>query len=609
MANGTDNKNLEFNLPQNAYVNFDATSLKSYMIQQLNAGGVFTDQNFEGSNMSAILDILAYYTHVLMFYLNQTSSEAMFTQTAIYENMNRIVKLLDYKPTGKQTSLAPLNCIASPSLIPGNYNIRKYSYFLVDNIQYTFNNDFPFDKALSGTEIITEISDNAGVFQGTVNEYPIYIAEGLEYESFPVVVDNLVATTNTKFISHGTTSVYVKEAANNVWSQYTETDNLFLAKNTDRVVDIRLNENGHYEIKFGNGIFGKKLEAGDQVAVYYILSDGEAGLISRNTINGNKLFTYTSPQFEEIYAEVSANILSTQITLDNSGFLTFSNPTNSTLIHEGETVDEIRQNAPTFLSNQIRLVTESDYEKFLLKSIPNVLNSVKVVDNHAFIDGYIQYFYNICVDPNKVNRVIMNQVNFSDPCDFNNINVFCVPSFENINDNQYPEFLSNAFKNLIVELTKDKKIISNDVVPRDPIYIAFDLGFGNVDQIHKNLRDVTKLFVIREKNDKTSKEVIKRQVSDFILNYFNPSNVELGQRIDISAITSGILELRGVLGIETRNLQNGLIFDGISFITWNPLFEGVDENLINQNTILEFFKFPYLFAPKSLINKIEVIDQ
>lgn len=374
-------------------------------------------------------------------------------------------------------------------------------------------------------------------------------------------------------------------------------------------MDIRLNENGHYEIKFGNGIFGKKLEGGDQVAVYYILSDGERGLISKNTINGNKLFTYTSPQFEEIYADVSADILATQLTLDNSGFLTFTNPTNSTLINEAETVEEIRQNAPTFLSNQIRLVTESDYEKFLLKSIPNVITSVKVVDNHAFITGYIQYFYNICVDPNKVNRVILNQVNFSDPCDFNNINVFCVPSFENVIDNKYPEFLSNSFKNLIIDLTKDKKIISNDVVPRDPVYTAFDLGFGNANEIHKNLKDVTKLFVIREKNDKTSKEVIKRQVSDFILNYFDPSNVDLGQKIDISAITSGILELRGVLGIETRNTKNGLIFDGISFITWNPVFEGVDENLINQNTILEFFKFPYLFAPQTLINKIEVIDQ
>ena len=106
----------EYNLPQNAYANFDATSLKAFMVSQLNNNQTFTDQNYEGSNISTILGILSYYTHVLLFYLNQTSSEGSFSQASIYENMNRIVKLIDYKPTGKQTSLVSVNFVASASL-------------------------------------------------------------------------------------------------------------------------------------------------------------------------------------------------------------------------------------------------------------------------------------------------------------------------------------------------------------------------------------------------------------------------------------------------------------------------------------------------------------
>jgi hypothetical protein len=174
------NQNLEFNLPQNAYVNFDAVSLKSFMIDQLNAGGKFTDQNYEGSNISSLIEILAYYTHVLMFYLNQTASETMFSQASIYENMNKIVKLIDYKPTGKQTSLCPINCVADSTLSVGSYNIRKYSYFLVDSVQYTFIDDYNFEKTITESESIDNINDTAVLYQGVVSEYPIYTAEGTE---------------------------------------------------------------------------------------------------------------------------------------------------------------------------------------------------------------------------------------------------------------------------------------------------------------------------------------------------------------------------------------------------------------------------------------------
>lgn len=602
-----DNENLEFNLPKSAYVNFDALSLKSFMIEQLNKGGVFTDQNYEGSNLAAILDILAYYTHVLMFYLNQTASESMFSQATIYENMNRIVKLIGYKPTGKQTSVAPINCVASANLAPGSYNIRKYSYVLIDNVQYTFIEDHAFDKVTTEIETIKSLSENVVLYQGAVEEYPTYTAEGIEYETLPVVVKNLVDNTDDRFISHGTLSVYVKETNTNTWYAYEELDSLYLSSSESRAYECRLNESGNYEIKFGNGVFGKKLNPSDQISVFYILSDNEKGIISKNTINGNKIFQYTSRLFEEIYSDINTSN-STQINNSNNSELTLTNPNNSSLIYDAETVDEIRNNTPSFLASQMRLVTESDYEKFLRKSIPNILSDVKVVNNQTFMDSYIQYFYNICTDPNKVNRVILNQVNFADSCDFNNVNVFCVPSFKISTDGQYPDYMSNNFKNLIVEVCKDKKMVSNQVVPRDPIYMAIDLGFTN-NILNVSVKDNTKLIVVREKNNKINKDFLKKQVYDLIVQYFNPDNIVLGQRIDISTMTSSILSIEGIQSIRTQNTTNNFYFDGLSFLCWNPLFPDVDLSIINQNTSLDFFKFPYLYAPNGLISKIEIIDE
>ena len=85
------NKFTEYNLPTNAYAAFDATSLKRLLIDRLTEKGVFTDQIYEGSNMSSILDVIAYSYHILLFYLNRTGNESMFSQSELYENMSRIV--------------------------------------------------------------------------------------------------------------------------------------------------------------------------------------------------------------------------------------------------------------------------------------------------------------------------------------------------------------------------------------------------------------------------------------------------------------------------------------------------------------------------------------
>jgi hypothetical protein len=177
----TGNENIEYNLPKDAYVNFDAVSLKNFIIQRLNENPKFTDQNYEGSNLSSLIDIIAFSYHVLLFYLNQTSTESQFSQASIYENMNRIVNLVGYKPTGKQTSIASVKCVADSSLPIDSYYLQKYSYFLVDNIQYTINQDFFFEKKTVEDEEIENIGDNLILYQGTIGEYPLYEAEGVEF--------------------------------------------------------------------------------------------------------------------------------------------------------------------------------------------------------------------------------------------------------------------------------------------------------------------------------------------------------------------------------------------------------------------------------------------
>ena len=553
-TDNTSNDFLDYNLPQNAYVAFDAVSLKDYIINRLNENEKFTDQNYEGSNLAAVIDIIAYSYHVLLFYLNNTAAEVNFDQATLYENMNKIVKLIGYKPTGRQTSIVPINATASSSLTKGNYTLRKYSYFLADGIQYNFIDDFSFTKT-------------------TADE------EGL------------------------------KELDNDKYYEYKEVDSLYLTNSVDRVYERRLNESGNYEIKFGNGVFGKLLTEGDTVSINYILSDNTRGIISKNIINGNNLFVYDSTRQRQIFIDTYANKDETSfLNTTNSSFITFNNPLNSTTLSDAETVDQIRENAPKIFSSQLRLVTEGDYESYLNKNLPTVLNSTKVVSNESYINEYIQYFYDICVDPNKVNRILLNQINFADSCDFNNINIFVVPKFILSEDKSYPTFVSTSFKNLIVEMCQDRKMVSNIIVPRDPVYMAFGLGIDNQSTLNLNILDKTKLYLVRETNNKINKETLKARVDSLIKAFFLPANNDLGQHLQLINLSNDILSLEGIKRIFTKN-TNGTIFQGISFLSFNPMYPESDIELVNQDTTLQYFKFPYLYSPLTVAERIEVIDE
>jgi len=603
------NNYTDYNLPQNAYITFDALSLKDYIVSRLNTNEVFTDQIYEGSNMSQIIDIVAFSYHVLMFYLNTTASESTFSQATLYENMNKIVNLIGYKPTGRQTSLCNVNATANSSLAIGNYVIRRYSYFLVDGIQYTFLKDYSFAKTTSLDESIESLNENVILYQGTVQEYPTYTAEGNAYETLPIVVTNIVDTTNEQFISHGSIAVYVKEKSTDRYYTYTEVDNLYIANSYDRVFDLRLNENGNYEVKFGNGTFGRQLDEGDEVVIYYILSDNVAGVISQNAISGNTLFTYTTTLFESIYADTKVLDSATLITNSNNSFINFSNPNNSTAIGSSETVDEIRQNAPRFLASNLRLLTSQDFTQFITKSLNSITQSIYVASNKEYLDEYINYFYAISVDPNKENRVLINQVNFADSCDFNNVNVFCVPQLNIISDNQIPDYLSSSFKNLIVDITKSNKALGMEVVPRDPVYVTLKIGITNKSLYNKTIADTCKLVIVRENTNKIQKETLKNKVITEIKNFLDPGNNSLGGTIAIRALTSNILSIEGIKSIRTVNTAENITFQGVSFVAWNPSYEDDDISLINQDTTLPFFKFPYLNYPIDISNYIEVIDE
>jgi hypothetical protein len=598
-------------IPQNGYTAFDATGLRSLIIQRLNQSGVFTDQNYTGSNISSIIDIVAYSYHVLLFYLNQTSSESLYTQANLYENINKIVKILNYNPTGYQTSTLSFLAQASDAMVPGTYTIPRYSYFILNGVTYSFNQDITFTKTTSANQLLGDIYNNNLLYQGVYGEYPLYTATGEPFEQLSIALSDNNGKPQT--IDHFNIDVYVKDntISNPVYEKYTSTESLFLEEGNSKKYEIRLNEKGRYEVKFGDNIHGKQLNANDNVAIYYLQSDGLNGQVSEHALDGNSLLFYNSTQFTTIAANVIPTGLNL-VTADVASNIYFYNTNPSTQFQDIESVDSIRTNALNTFKTQYRLVTTEDFRTFISKRYGNILASTQCVSNQDYINGHLKYFFDIGVEkPNVESRVLLNQVKFSSSCNFNNLYAYCVPRITSVTTlNTRLNYLSQAQKQLISNDAAPYKIATSELVFNDPVYVVVDFGVKNIGEIPTTtIADETVFEVVVDPNQKRNFGTIQQSVASVFQNYFDVTMDNLGKLINMGYLTSQILLIEGITDFRTKRNSNGVTttLPGISFIIYNPVYPLADINLFQQNLQLPYFKFPILNNLANIVNKINIV--
>tara|TARA_R110002050_G_scaffold208763_3_gene344810 strand:- start:1428 stop:3242 length:1815 start_codon:yes stop_codon:yes gene_type:complete len=600
--------NTDFTLSRDSYTTFDALTLKQLIKKRLNEGGVFTDQAFEGSNISAIIDIISYSYHTLLFYLNNTASESTFNEATLYENMNRIVKLIDYKPTGFQTSILSFEAVSNEKLIPNLYTIKRYSYFTVNGIDYSFTNDVSFSKSSNTSEVLSNLSENNLLYQGKYYEYPEQQAVGEDFETVTLVVkDNI--TGEPIFIDEKSINVYVRESDNGRYSFYEETNNMFLKGPGDLNYEKRINENGFYEIKFGNGVFGRRLRDGDDIFIYYLKSDGDSGVISPNQLNGNQLNIYSTPTFEDISNDIYDNANLTFLSPQNAQLISFSNLNGSTTPKQREDVDSIRTNSKKIFQSQNRLVTIDDYESFINKNFSNILDDIKVVNNKTYISDFIDYFYKLGLDkPNEDPRFLFNQLKFSSPSDSNNVYIFMVPAISNVDSENNVNFLTTPQKNTIINAINTQKMVNIEIIPQDPIYNAFGIGLREENELlTTEIIDDTYLVAKRSLSNRISVDSIKQQINNIFISYFK--DAKLGSIISLTELKNKILSIDGVVELFTRRVSGDKIIEtpNLSLLSFNINYPDIDISDITSDLQLPFFKYPFLYN-NSILNNIIIED-
>lgn len=598
----------DFTLTKDAYAAFDAVSMKSLIIQRLKNSGVFTDQVYEGSNLSALIDIIAYSYHVTLFYLNNQAAESYFSQATLFENLNKIVNLIGYNPVGSQTSIATIDAVATANLNTSNYIIPRFSFVVANGVFYSLASDVYFEKSIAGQEAIDSIGSQNLLYQGQFKEYPTQSALGEQFEILTIAVESIITNANS-FIDYNNIFVFVQDATTQIWSEWVVTNSLFNAASTAKVFEKRLNDSGRYELKFGDGVNGKQLNANDQIAIYYLQSDGADGIIAAQTLLNNAFVRFTTPRFSDI----AANLYSSTdpvMTQDQLNCVLITNTNKSTDPKSLETVEEIRSNAPKIFAAQSRAVTTADFNAFTTNNFSNLVLDVQALSNSDYIDSYIKYFYDIGLkQPNQDSRVLMNQVNFADACDFNNVYLFLVPR-NFIIDASVPQALPTSLKQLIINSFKDIKLQNMEVIPSDPVYIAIDVAASALNEIpDESFRNTSAILVKKSPDSRISTAQIKNNVYNTILNFFALSNLSLGMTIDIFTLTKNVLALPGVNSISTVRVgADGSVIEspGFSFVLWNPQYSQEDITIATQNISLPKFKYPFFAGIDTLFNKISV---
>lgn len=326
MANGSIN-----------LVNLDFETLKQSFKTHLSSQTAFRDYDLDGSNMSVLMDLLAYNTYINTFYMNMVASE-MFLDTAQLRNsVVSHAKQLNYTPRSFRSAAAVVNISVTPSSTVTAVTLPRGSSFTskVGSNTYTFtlNDNIVLTSPVNGTFT----ANNVTLYEGALVTDTFIYNTVADQQRF-IISNPTVDTTSVR--------VYVTENNASVVRTYLQANSYIGADSTSEIFFVQAAENDLYEIVFGNGTQGRLPAHGAAISAVYRVSNGELP-------NGCYLFS------SDDAIDGHANVRITTVSVAAGGS-----------VHE--TTESIRKNAPRFYQTQERAVTAKDYQTLLQLAYPEI---------------------------------------------------------------------------------------------------------------------------------------------------------------------------------------------------------------------------------------------
>jgi hypothetical protein len=320
-------------------VNLDFDTLKSNLKTYLKDQSQFADYDFDGSNMSVLLDILTYNTHLNAFYMNMAVSEMFLDSAQLRNSVISKSKELNYVPRSAKSSKASVN-ISFPQSNLSIFQIPFGSRFTgkSGNGTFTFTTDQSYILYPSGGRF----TSNIDIYDGTYTTDVFVVDASVEAQRFIMSNDNIDTDSLT---------VIVSQDSGQTNTLYTAATNLYGLTPTSNVYFVQATEDTKYELVFGDGIFGNYPLNGSVIYSNYRISSGGASDGSTNfTLDDNLGPINGIGSITSTIGVVSAA---------SGGFT-------------AEDIESIRFNAPRHYQTQDRAVTTNDFKNLVLMNYRDV---------------------------------------------------------------------------------------------------------------------------------------------------------------------------------------------------------------------------------------------
>ena len=347
-------------MPFTKFTNLDFDQIKTSIKDFLRADGTFSDFDFEGSNFSILIDTLAYNTYITAFNSNMIVNESFLDSATLRENVVSLARNIGYVPRSRTAAKATISFDINgnpPQLSSVVLRRGLVCTAGVSDTTYTFSipEDVQAIVDASGTASFT----NLEVFQGTFLEKKFIVDSSLDQKFI----------LNNSYIDTSTIRVYVKEDnETGIGNEYTLVNNIFNVNSQSEIFLIQEIQDEKYELLFGDGFIGKKLENGATITVNYIITDGKDGNGAGGNAGSQDLFSFSGTIVDNTDDANSINPGTVQITTNSPS----RNGSDS------ESISSIKYYAPRIYSSQYRAVTSRDYEAIIKKVYPDT-ESVSVI--------------------------------------------------------------------------------------------------------------------------------------------------------------------------------------------------------------------------------------
>jgi len=346
------------------FANLDFDQIKTTLENYLKDNSTFTDYDFEGSNLSTILDVLAYNTYITSYNANMVANEVFIDSATLRENVVSLARNIGYTPKSRKAAQATVSFFINTSdIIPSPATITLKAGPVATSAGTFGNTSFVFSIK---DDITVPVVDNEANFDLITLYEGSLIEESYTYNSRNpnqrFLINNIGCDSELINVTVGINDYTEKQ-------KYAFQNSLFSINENSRVFFLQEIEDERYEVIFGDGVFGKNLSEGNIVDISYIKTNGDsANGISQFSFTGR--LTYTRNNSEYV-VESGISMLSTDISASGGETI--------------ESVSSIKKYAPRIYASQNRAVSANDYETLIPARIYEETESISVFGGEELI--------------------------------------------------------------------------------------------------------------------------------------------------------------------------------------------------------------------------------